>query len=132
MNLKLLLLISITSFSSLTFGQDIQVSYGFNHYSLNMTKEEITFKKKEFSATVKKEACSTKLFNDFIERFSVLTKEKPKNQTSGAEFLVKYKVDKKEGTLTPSHSYAQKLLSIPDSFDVFKLATEFRCQEGKK
>ena len=132
MKLKILLICSLSCLSALAYSQEIKVEYGFNHYSLSMSKEEITFKKKSFSATVKKEECSTKLFNDFIERYAVLTKEEPKDQKTGAEFLVKYKVNKREGILTPTHPYAQTLLSIPQSFDVFKLATEFRCQEGKK
>lgn len=97
-----------------------------------MTDKEITFKKKEYVATVVKEECSKKLFNDYKERFSILTKEIPKDETTGSEFLVKYKVDLKSGTLTPNHPYAQVLLSIPKNFDVFKLATEFRCQKDKK
>ena len=132
MTFKIFLIFSIGLVSFLASAQDIHVKYGFNNYSLNITSDEITFKKKEFTSTVKKESCNTKLFNDFTARFQDLQKENPKEQTKGAEFLVNYKVDKKEGTVTPTHPYAQVLLGIPQSFDIFKLATEFRCQEGKK
>lgn len=132
MNRRLSFLLLIGLFSVNAFSQEIRVEYGFNIYSLKMTKEEITYIKKDFEATVKKEPCSTNLFNDFVERFSDLTQDKPQNQTTGSQFLVKYKVDNKEGILTPTHSYAQKLLNIPNSFDVFKLATEIRCQKGKQ
>lgn len=132
MNRKLSFLFLIGLFSVNAFSQEIRVEYGFNFYSLKMTKDEITYIKKDFEAVVKKEPCSTNLFNDFVERFSDLTKNKPQNQTAGSEFLVKYQVDKKAGVLTPNHPFAQKLLNIPNSFDIFKLATEFRCQKGKQ
>lgn len=131
MKITLLLLLCFFFPQSL-WAQSINVEYGFNLYSLNMSDKEITFQKKEYVITVTKEECSTKLFNDYKKRFSILTKETPKDQTTGSEFLVKYKVDAKSGTLTPDHPYAQVLLSIPKTFDVFKLATEFRCQKDKK
>ena len=133
MKLRLLLL-SLLGLSSLSaFAQTIKVEYGFNIYSLDITNKEITFKKKEFEAVVKKEKCSTNLFNDFALRFKALSSDKkPDDQSTGSEFLVKYKIDKKEGILTPQHPLAQRLLRIPKEFDVFKLATEFRCEKEKK
>ena len=130
--MKIPLLLLLGFFTHSLWAQSINVEYGFNIYSLNMTDKEITFQKKEYVATVTKEECSTKLFNDYKKRFSILTKETPKDQTTGSEFLVKYKVDAKSGTLTPNHPYAQALLSIPKTFDVFKLATELRCHKDKK
>lgn len=129
---KNLLLLLLNLWTLPVLAQSIQVEYGFNIYSLAITEQEITYKKKDFTAVVKKEKCSTKLFNDYASKFKEMKKDLPKDQTSGAEFLVKYKIDDKEGILTPSHPLAQKLLSIPNSFDVFKLATEFRCEKDKK
>lgn len=132
MKIKLPLLL-LLALSTNLWAQKIEVEYGFNIYSLNISEKEITYQKKDFQALVTKEECSTKLFNDYASKFKDLTKDLPKDQTTGAEFLVKYKIDDKEGVLTPSHPFAQKLLSIPSSFDVFKLATEFRCEKkGKK
>ena len=130
--MNVLLLVLSGLFTQSLLAQSIQVEYGFNIYSLNLTDKEVKFQKKEYVATVTKEECSTKLFNDYVSRFANLAKEQPKDQTTGSEFLVKYKVDDKEGVLTPQHPFAQKLLAIPQSFDVFKLATEFRCQKDKK
>ncbi len=132
MKLSLPVLFLAGFFSQSLFAQSIHVEYGFNIYSLNLTPKEVTFQKKEYVAKVTKEECSTKLFNDYVSRFSDLTKDQPKDQTTGSEFLVKYKIDDKEGVLTPQHPFAQKLLGIPGSFDVFKLATEFRCEKKDK
>lgn len=132
MKLNLLMIILAGLFTQSLMAQSIHVEYGFNIYSLNLTAKEVTFQKKEYVATVTKEECSTKLFNDYVSRFANLSKERPKDQTTGSEFLVKYKIDGKEGVLTPQHPFAQKLLGIPGSFDVFKLATEFRCQKKDK
>lgn len=129
---KISLILLLGFFTRSLWAQSINVEYGFNIYALNMNDKEITFQKKEYVAKVTKEECSTKLFNDYKQRLSILTKETPKDQTTGSEFLVKYKIDAKSGTLTPSHPFAQVLLSIPKTFDVFKLATEFRCQKDKK
>ena len=128
MKLKLPLLL-LLGMSTNLWAQQIEVEYGFNIYSLNLTEKEITYQKKEYKAVVTKEECSTKLFNDYASKYKDIGKDLPKDQTTGAEFLVKYKIDGKEGILTPSHPLSQKLLSIPNSFDVFKLATEFRCEK---
>lgn len=131
--MKQLLFLTLGLFSFTTMAQSIHVEYGFNIYDLTITDQEITYTKKEFEAVVKKEKCSTNLFNDFQERMRKLsTEKKPADETKGSEFLVKYKIDNKEGVLTPKHPFAQKLLSIPQEFDVFKLATEFRCEKEKK
>lgn len=133
MKLNFFLLLLTGLFTQSLLAQSIHVEYGFNIYSLNLTSKEVKFQKKEYVAIVTKEECSTKLFNDYVSRFADLSKEQPKDQTTGSEFLVKYKIDGKEGVLTPQHPFAQKLLDIPSSFDVFKLATEFRCEKkGKK
>lgn len=123
-------LLFVLAFVPLTgLAQSIKVEYGFNIYSLDIRAKEITFKKKEFVSTVVKEECSTNLYNDFAEGFQVLTKEKPKDKSIGEGFQVKYTVDSRKGILPPSHPYAQLLLSIPQRFDGFKLATEYRCKK---
>src|SRR5690606_560239 len=111
------------------FAQSIKVEYGFNIYSLDIGAKEITFKKKEFVSSVVKEECSSNLYQDFAQGFKALTQEKPKDQSAGEGFKVKYTVDSRKGILPPGHPYAQLLLSIPQRFDSFKLATEFRCQK---
>lgn len=113
------------------FSQTILVEYGHNIYSLEMSENEIRFQKKEHVAIVTKQPCSTNLFNDFKTRFSALT-NLPEDKVSGAEFLVKYKVGDKEGIQITTHPYSQVLLSIPKQFDIFKLATEYRCKKGSK
>ena len=132
MRLQSIIFIALYLCSFSVLAQDIDVEYGFNIYSIKITEKDVTFKKKNFVSKVTKEKCSTNLFNDFIKKFKPLTTEKPENQTNGSEFYVKYKVEQKNGILTPKHPFAQKLLSIPQQFDIFKLATEFRCQKDKK
>lgn len=127
MSKKLVFFLALVPLTAL--GQSIKVEYGFNIYSLDIGAKEITFKKKEFVSTVKKEECSTNLFNDFAQKFEVLKLEKPQDETKGEGFKVKYTVDSRKGVLPPTHPYAQLLLSIPQRFDAFKLATEFRCQK---
>ena len=123
-----LLLLPLTSFA-----QNIDVEYGFNKYSLKMSSSEIKFQKKNHIIVVKKEECSANLFNDFTDRFAKLAKVKQPDQKKVKldDFQVKYKVDKNAGNLNTTHPYAKTLLSIPQQFDIFKLATEFRCEDKK-
>ena len=131
MRLQPIIFIALCLCSCSVLAQEIDVEYGFNIYSIKITEKDVTFKKKNFASKVTKEKCSTNIFNDFIKKFKPLSTEKPEDQTTGSEFYVKYKIEQKNGILTPKHPFSQKLLSIPQQFDIFKLATKFRCKEKK-
>ncbi|MFA5584215.1 MAG: hypothetical protein WDA09_08365 [Bacteriovoracaceae bacterium] len=108
--------------------QPLHVEYGYNIFSIEVKENEIQYQKKTYKDSVTKKKCSEKLFKKFADRFHSLTKNFPSNSKDSADFMVKYRLGSKAGQLSPTSSFAKKLLSLPQDFESFRLATEFRCE----
>ncbi|MFA5584030.1 MAG: hypothetical protein WDA09_07420 [Bacteriovoracaceae bacterium] len=116
--------------STSIWSQTIDVKYGHNIFSIKKDGDEITYQKKNFVHTTKKEKCSTNLFNKYVkDTITPIVKGKYTSQKSGSEFLVEFKINGNEGVLPDTDPFAQQLLRIPASYDHFRLSTEFRCQK---
>lgn len=130
MFLKITFLILIL-FGSALHAQTIHIEYGFNIFSLEINENQITYKKKSYTDSVKKQKCSENLFNNFSLKIKALIKKAPKDDKESGDFMVRYRFDNKTGILSPASRYGKKLLTLSQDFESFRLATEFRC-EGEK
>lgn len=112
------------------YAQTIHVEYGFNIFSLEVSENKITYKKKSYTESVKKQKCSENLFHHFTEKIKALTKKAPQDHKDNGDFMVKYRIENKTGALLPTSAFAKKLLNLPRDFDSFRLTTELRCEKA--
>lgn len=131
MLLKILSSILFILLSSIATAQSIQVEYGFNIFSLEIKEDKIIYQKKSYQDSVQVKECSKKLFNNFSRKVTTLFKQLPKDAHNSGDFMIKYQFDSKKGVLSPHSTSGKKLLLLPQEFETFRLATEFRCQDQK-
>ena len=132
MFLKIFGITSLIAFSLSVKAQTIHVEYGYNIFSLEISENEIKYQKKSYIDSVKRRDCSKNLFNNFSKKVNALFASTPPNAKDSEDFLVKYRYKDKTGQLLATSSFAKRLLVLPQEFETFRLATEFRCEEEQK
>lgn len=127
MKIKLLLCLLVL-YPTLIFTQSVDVDYGVNGFFIDIKNEEIIFKRGSIVESVKLKDCSRNLFNDFKERYDFSKVALPLSVEGGEFIPVIYKINGQQGRLNPDHPFAIKVLGMMKNFEVFKLATDYRCE----
>lgn len=118
--------------------------YGLRHYELTTENDVLKLKTPGVRLSVEKKACNEKVYNSFIQRYSLMLGKyphrrigkPPEKKANKKDFnKVLYRIGKESKATymaMPQSELGQHFLKLPENFALFKRQALLYCQETKK